>query len=106
MFSLQFLPLADAVAIAFVMPFIMLILGKYVLDEGSNTAYDAVSVCRHNVSHTAELQIGAPPFRAVVAVDVFALYAGHPPGRKEDRPIAFAKCVSSVVAVALLTPFC
>lgn len=34
MFSaLRFLPLADAVAIAFVMPFIMLILGHYVLGE-------------------------------------------------------------------------
>ncbi len=34
MFSaLVYLPLADAVAIAFVMPFIMLILGKYVLQE-------------------------------------------------------------------------
>lgn len=31
--SLRFLPLADAVAIAFVMPFIMLLLGKFVLDE-------------------------------------------------------------------------
>ncbi|MEM9550069.1 MAG: DMT family transporter [Pseudomonadota bacterium] len=31
--ALQYLPLADAVAIAFVMPFIMLLLGKYVLDE-------------------------------------------------------------------------
>lgn len=31
--SLRFLPLADAVAIAFVMPFIMLLLGRYFLDE-------------------------------------------------------------------------
>lgn len=31
--ALKYLPLADAVAIAFVMPFIMLLLGKYVLDE-------------------------------------------------------------------------
>ncbi|MEX3007496.1 DMT family transporter [Hoeflea sp. TYP-13] len=31
--SLRFLPLADAVAIAFVMPFIMLLLGKFVLSE-------------------------------------------------------------------------
>lgn len=31
--ALRFLPLADAVAIAFVMPFIMLLLGKYVLAE-------------------------------------------------------------------------
>lgn len=31
--SLRFLPLADAVAIAFVMPFIMLLLGRFVLDE-------------------------------------------------------------------------
>ncbi len=31
--SLRFLPLAEAVAIAFVMPFIMLLLGRYVLNE-------------------------------------------------------------------------
>jgi drug/metabolite transporter (DMT)-like permease len=31
--SLRFMPIADAVAIAFVMPFIMLLLGKYVLAE-------------------------------------------------------------------------
>lgn len=31
--ALMYLPLADAVAIAFVMPFIMLILGKYILNE-------------------------------------------------------------------------
>lgn len=31
--ALQYLPLADAVAIAFVMPFLMLILGHYVLGE-------------------------------------------------------------------------
>ncbi len=31
--ALKFLPIADAVAIAFVMPFIMLLLGKYVLGE-------------------------------------------------------------------------
>lgn len=31
--ALQYLPLADAIAIAFVMPFIMLLLGKFVLHE-------------------------------------------------------------------------
>jgi drug/metabolite transporter (DMT)-like permease len=31
--ALQYLPLADAVAIAFVMPFLMLLLGKFVLNE-------------------------------------------------------------------------
>ena len=31
--ALQYLPLADAVAIAFVMPFIILLLGKYILNE-------------------------------------------------------------------------
>ena len=31
--ALRYLPLADAVAIAFIMPFIMLILGHYVLGE-------------------------------------------------------------------------
>lgn len=31
--ALKYLPLADAIAIVFVMPFFMLLLGKYVLDE-------------------------------------------------------------------------
>jgi drug/metabolite transporter (DMT)-like permease len=31
--SLRYLPLADAIAIAFVMPFLMLLLGKYILGE-------------------------------------------------------------------------
>jgi drug/metabolite transporter (DMT)-like permease len=31
--ALQYLPLADAIAIAFVMPFIMLLLGRFLLDE-------------------------------------------------------------------------
>ncbi len=31
--SLRYLPLADAIAIAFVMPFIMLLLGRFILDE-------------------------------------------------------------------------
>ena len=35
--ALKFLPLADAIAIAFVMPFIMLLLGKYALDEDVGT---------------------------------------------------------------------
>lgn len=35
--ALKYLPLADAVAIAFVMPFIMLLLGKYILDEEVGT---------------------------------------------------------------------
>ncbi len=31
--ALRYLPLADAVAIAFVMPFVMLLLGRFVLGE-------------------------------------------------------------------------
>lgn len=41
--ALRYLPLADAVAIAFVMPFIMLLLGKYVL--GENVGYHRLGAC-------------------------------------------------------------
>ncbi|MEQ8365849.1 MAG: DMT family transporter [Roseicyclus sp.] len=62
MFSaLRFLPLADAVAIAFVMPFIMLILGKYILDEEVGPRRLAACV----VGFMGTLMVVQPSFAAV-----------------------------------------
>ena len=79
MFSaLRFLPLADAVAIAFVMPFIMLILGHYVL--GEEVGPRRLAAC--TVGFIGTLMVVQPSFAAVgwpallplaVAV-VFALF--------------------------------
>ncbi|UYV37755.1 DMT family transporter [Rhodobacteraceae bacterium D3-12] len=59
--ALQYLPLADAVAIAFVMPFIMLVLGRYVLKEhvGRRRLFGAV------VGFGGTLLVVQPSFVAV-----------------------------------------
>ena len=76
--SLRYLPLADAVAIAFVMPFIMLLLGKTVLNE----QIGARRLIACAVGFTGTLLVVQPSFAAVgwpalwpllVAV-VFALF--------------------------------
>jgi drug/metabolite transporter (DMT)-like permease len=62
MFSaLRFLPLADAVAIAFVMPFIMLILGHYVL--GEEVGHRRMIAC--TVGFIGTLMVVQPSFAAV-----------------------------------------
>jgi len=62
MFSaLRVLPLADAVAIAFVMPFIMLLLGRYILDE--EVGARRLSACA--VGFVGTLMVVQPSFAAV-----------------------------------------
>ncbi|OIQ27116.1 MAG: EamA family transporter [Alphaproteobacteria bacterium MedPE-SWcel] len=59
--ALRYLPLADAVAIAFVMPFIMLILGKYVLHEDVGLRRLAACI----VGFTGTLLVIQPSFSEV-----------------------------------------
>ena len=61
--ALRYLPLADAIAIAFVMPFIMLLLGKYVLGEEVGPRRLAACV----VGFTGTLLVVQPSFAAVGA---------------------------------------
>ena len=61
--SLQYLPLADAVAIAFVMPFISLLLGKFFLDE--EVGFRRLAACA--VGFLGTLLIIQPSFEAVGA---------------------------------------
>ncbi len=61
--ALRFLPLAETVAIAFVMPFIMLLLGRYVLDE--EVGPRRLAACA--VGFVGTLMVVQPSFAAVGA---------------------------------------
>ncbi|MEP0941456.1 MAG: DMT family transporter [Rhizobiaceae bacterium] len=76
--SLRFLPLADAIAIAFVMPFIMLLLGRFVLNETVGTHRMVACVVGFIgtllVIQPSFAEVGAPALLPLfVAVD-FALF--------------------------------
>lgn len=107
--SLRYLPLADAVAIAFVMPFIMLILGKTILHE--DVGPHRLAAC--TVGFLGTLLVIQPNFTAVgpaallpliVAVD-FALFMLVTRSiAKEVDPISL-QTVSGFMAIAFLAPF-
>ncbi|MGR3616493.1 MAG: DMT family transporter, partial [Paracoccaceae bacterium] len=106
--ALQYLPLADAVAIAFVMPFIMMMLGKYVL--GEEVGIRRLIACL--VGFAGTLLVVQPSFAAVgwpallplgVAVNfsVFMLITRQI--AKETDPIGL-QAVSGVMASVILLP--
>ncbi|MGB0902584.1 DMT family transporter [Halocynthiibacter sp.] len=109
MFSaLRYLPLADAIAIAFVMPFVMLILGRFVLNE--TVGHHRIIACA--VGFVGTLLVVQPNFAAVgapaflplgVAVD-FALFmlVTRQIARKTD-PVAL-QAVSGTIALIILLP--
>ncbi|MEM7439164.1 MAG: DMT family transporter [Pseudomonadota bacterium] len=76
--SLRYLPLADAVAIAFVMPFIMLILGKYFLGEEVGRLRLLACVVGFigtlMVIQPSFAAVGAPALLPLVVAVVFALF--------------------------------
>ena len=109
MFSaLQYLPLADAVAIAFVMPFIMLLLGRYVL--GEQVGPRRLSACVVGfigtllVIQPSFAEVGAPALLPLIVAVVFALFMLVTRQiAKETDPIAL-QAVSGVMATCLLLP--
>ena len=106
--ALQYLPMADAVAIAFVMPFILLLLGKYVL--GEDVGMKRLIACV--VGFAGTLMVIQPSFAEVgwpalwpVAVAVtfsFFILTTRQIARETD-PIAL-QAVSGVLAIAVLIP--
>jgi len=110
MFSaLQFLPLADAIAIAFVMPFIMLLLGKYVLNE--EVGRRRVIACIVGfvgtllVIQPSFAEVGLPALLPLIVAVVFALFMLVTRQiAKETDPVAL-QAVSGAFATALLLPF-
>lgn len=76
--ALRYLPLADAIAIAFVMPFIMLLLGKYVL--GEEVGPRRLAACAVGFVGTLMVvqpsfaEVGAPALLPLGVALVFALF--------------------------------
>ncbi|UWR04298.1 DMT family transporter [Ruegeria conchae] len=106
--ALQYMPLADTVAIAFVMPFIMLLLGKYVLGEqvGPRRLIACVVgfIGTLLVIQPSFAQVGAPALLPLIVAVVFALFMLVTRQiAKETDPVAL-QAVSGAMATALLLP--
>lgn len=104
--SLRFLPLADAVAIAFVMPFIMLLLGRYVLNEVVGTRRIA-ACCVGFVGTLLVIQpsfaaVGAPALLPLVVAVVFALFMLVTRQIAKDADPIALQSVSGLVATVIL----
>ncbi|WP_298846175.1 DMT family transporter [uncultured Ruegeria sp.] len=109
MFSaLQFLPLADAIAIAFVMPFIMLLLGKYVLGEEVGTRRLVACIVGFTgtllVIQPSFAEVGAPALLPLIVAVVFALFMLVTRQiAKETDPVSL-QAISGVFATVILAP--
>lgn len=106
MFSaLRYLPLADAVAIAFVMPFMILLLGRFVLDEEVGSRRLAACVVGFAgtllVIQPSFAEVGWPALLPVLVALAFALYmlVGRQTAKDAD-PLSLL-AVSGIMA----TPF-
>lgn len=104
--ALRYLPLADAVAIAFVMPFILLLLGRYVLEEQVGPRRLAACVVGFAgtllVVQPSFAEVGAPALLPFVVAIVFALYMLVSRRiAKEADPLAL-QAMSGLMATPLL----
>ncbi|MGB5556921.1 MAG: DMT family transporter [Paracoccaceae bacterium] len=106
--SLRFLPLADAIAIAFVMPFIMLLLGKTVLNE--QVGPHRLAACAVGFIGTLLViqpnfaSVGAPALLPLVVAVVFALFMLVTRQIAKDCDPVTLQAVSGLMASALLIP--
>ena len=106
--SLRYLPLADALAIAFVMPFIMLLLGKFVL--GEEVGPWRLGACAVGFAGTLLViqpnfaEVGTPALLPLLVAVVFALFMlVTRTVAKHADPIAL-QAVSGVMACGILLP--
>ncbi|WP_293576784.1 DMT family transporter [Phaeobacter sp.] len=106
--GLKYLPLADAVAIAFVMPFIMLLMGKYVLAE--EVGLRRLMACVVGFAGTllviqpSFVAVGWPALWPLVVAVVFALFMLVTRQiAKETDPVSL-QAVSGTMACAVLLP--
>lgn len=109
MFSaLQYLPLADAVAIAFVMPFLMLLLGKYVL--GEEVGLRRILACLVGfvgtllVIQPSFAEVGWPALLPLVVAVNFAVFMLVTRQIAKDTDPIGLQAVSGVMAVVVLAP--
>ena len=106
--ALKYLPLADAIAIAFVMPFIMLILGKYALNE--EVGMRRVIACAVGFCGTLLIvqpsfaEVGWPALLPVAVAFNFAFFMLVTRQiAKETDPIGL-QAVSGIMALAVMFP--
>ncbi|MGR3501511.1 DMT family transporter [Pseudaestuariivita sp.] len=106
--SLKYLPLADAIAIAFVMPFIMLLLGHYVL--GEDIGWRRFGACAVGFGGTLMViqpsfaEVGWPALLPVVVALNFAFFMLVTRQiAKETDPVAL-QAVSGVMATVGMAP--
>jgi drug/metabolite transporter (DMT)-like permease len=109
MFSaLRYMPLADTVAIAFVMPFIMLLLGKLVLDE--EVGPHRLSACAVGFAGTLLViqpnfaEVGWPALLPVVVAVVFSLFMLVTRQIAKEIDAISLQAASGAMATALLVP--
>lgn len=104
--SLRFLPLADALAIAFVMPFIMLLLGKTVL--GEEVGPHRLAACAVGFGGTLLViqpnfaAVGAPALLPLLVAVVFALFMLVTRAIAKDADPLTLQAVSGLIAVPIL----
>lgn len=106
--ALRYLPLADAVAIAFVMPFIMLLLGKMVL--GEDVGYRRMLACLVGfigtllVVQPSFIEVGWPAILPMLVAVIFAFFMLITRKiAKETDPIGL-QAFSGVLAVIIMAP--
>ncbi|MEO9897083.1 MAG: DMT family transporter [Paracoccaceae bacterium] len=107
--ALRFLPLADAIAIAFVMPFIMLVLGKYVL--GEEVGNRRMLACLIGfigtlfVVQPSFIEVGWPALLPLVVAVNFAIFILITRKiAKTTDPIGL-QAVSGILAIIIIVPF-
>lgn len=106
--ALKYLPLADAIAIAFVMPFIMLLLGRYVLGEevGSRRFIACIVgfVGTLLVVQPSFAEVGWPAlFPLIVAVNFSFFMLVTRQIAKHTDPVGL-QAVSGVMAICIMGP--
>jgi len=106
--SLRFLPLADAIAIAFVMPFIMLLLGWLVLKE--HVGIHRLSACAVGFLGTLLViqpnfaSVGAPALLPLFVAVVFAFFMLVTRRIAKDCDPVTLQAMSGLLASAMLIP--
>ncbi len=106
--ALRYLPLADALAIAFVMPFIMLLLGRMVLGEEVGprrlTACAVGFVGTLLVIQPSFIAVGAPALLPLVVALTFSLFMLVTRQVAKDIEPVHQQALSGLVAVVVLAP--
>ena len=106
--ALRFLPLADAVAIAFVMPFVMLLLGRYVLGEAVGPRRMAACVVGFAgtlmVIQPSLVTVGAAALLPLAVAVIFALFMLVTRQIARDADPVALQAVSGVMATVALAP--